>query len=166
MHLERAVQGNIRVREQSAANLVLCQCRLLPFHIHHGIQVPMYPVDIALPLVVIHQVSHRRPFPHHLSDILQAEASQLPHPLIMLDNRKLLLLPIVHLGNRKLSLLPIVRFCSSKLPLPLIVFVLARLRHITPPLPITRQEYHQAIAQTPMLQALIPACTPKYQGSP
>ena len=67
---ESAVEGNIRVREQSAADLISGQRRLLCLPIYYCIQIPVYPFDIAPALVVVHQVGHSRPLPHHLSDVL------------------------------------------------------------------------------------------------
>ena len=98
--LESAAEAEIRIREQSAANLVLGQHRFLPLRIHHGIQVPVYPVDVALLLVIIDKIGHRRPLPHHLRDILQSEASQLPHPLIILDTGKPSVLPVISVSTR------------------------------------------------------------------
>ena len=60
----------------------------------------MYPVDVALPLVIIDKIGHRRPLPHHVRDILQSEASQLPHPLIVLDTGKPSRLPVISVPTR------------------------------------------------------------------
>ena len=99
--LEGAAQGDVRIREQPAADLVSVQRRLLPLRVHHRIQVAVYPVDVAPPLVIVHQIGHRGPLPHHLRDILQGEAPQLPHALIILGAGRPLLPSGVWPGYRE-----------------------------------------------------------------
>ena len=68
----------------------------------------MYPVDVALPLVIVHHIGDGGLLLHHLSYILHGEAAQSAHFIIILDNRKLPLLSIV-LSYRK-PLLPPMAF--------------------------------------------------------
>ena len=115
--LESAVERDIGIRKEPAANLIPRQQRLSRLPVHHGIEFSVYPVDVAPPLVIVHHIGDSGLFLHHISHVPHGKAAQFAHFIIIFDNRKLLLLSIV-LVRRKLLRLPMASHISHPLHLP------------------------------------------------